>query len=112
MEKLAAPSARKRYSSGLSARHWQRVEPLLQARRRSKWPLLNVVNAGRHVLKNGCLWRDLPGDLPSWGTVYWYFAKWQDAGVLKELNAFLNAACRENAPKSPALVRHNRYTKR
>jgi transposase len=99
MEKLGAPPARKRYSSDLSARDWQRLEPLLPVRRRSKWPLLSVVNAVLYVLKNGCLWRDLPGDFPPWGTVYWYFANWQDAGVLDELNACLNVACRENAPK-------------
>ena len=99
MKKLGAPPARKRYSSDLSARDWQRLEPLLQVRRRSKWLLLSVVNAVLYVLKNGCLWRDLPGDFPPWGTVYWYFAKWQDAGVLDELNTCLNVACRENAPK-------------
>jgi transposase len=99
MEKVAAPSTRKRYSSDLSGRDWQRLEPFLPVRRRSKWPLLSIVNAVLYVLKNGCLWRDLPGDFPPWGTVYWSFAKWQDAGVLDELNACLNVACRENAPK-------------
>lgn len=61
--------------------------------------MLSIVNAVLYVLKNGCLWRDLPGDFPPWGTVYWYFANWQDAGVLDALNACLNMACRENAPK-------------
>ena len=98
MEKVIALTARKQYSSDLSARDWQRLA-LLQVRRRSKWLLLSVVNAVLYVLKNGCLWRDLPGDFPPWGTVYWYFAKWQDAGILDELNACLNVACRENAPK-------------
>ncbi|WP_191906305.1 transposase [Hymenobacter baengnokdamensis] len=56
--------ARKRYSSDLSTRDWQELEPLLVVRRRSKWPLVEVVNAILYVLKNGCMWRDLPGDLP------------------------------------------------
>lgn len=99
MEDIASLPARKRYSSDLSAGEWQRLEPLLRARRRSKWPLVEVVNAVLYVLKNGCLWRDLPGDFPPWGTVYWYFSKWQDEGVLDELNACLNVACRENTPK-------------
>jgi transposase len=60
-------SPRKRYSSDLSARDWQRLKPLLRVRRRSKWPLVEVVNAVLYVLKNGCLWRDLPGDFPPWG---------------------------------------------
>ena len=41
---------------------------------------------------------------PPWGTVYWYFGKWQDEGVLDELNACLNVACRENAPKKRSLL--------
>ncbi len=32
-------------------------------RRRSKWLLVEVVDSGLYVLKNGCLWRDLPGEL-------------------------------------------------
>jgi transposase len=53
-------------------------------RRRSKWPLVEVVHAVLYVLKNGCLWRELPGDFPPWGTLYWYFAKWQREGTLDE----------------------------
>ena len=41
----------------------------------------------------------------SWGTVYWYFSKWQDSGVLDEINACLVADCREHAQKMhPACV--------
>lgn len=70
MDSKALLPTRKRYSSDLSIREWQRVEPLLRVRRRSKWPLLELVNAVLYVLKNGCMWRDLPGDFPPWGTVY------------------------------------------
>ena len=103
MENIAQPPVRKRYSSDLSARDWPRLEPLLRVRRRSKWPLVEVVNAVLYGLKNGRVWRDLPGGFPPWGTVYWYFGKWQDEGVLDELNACLNVACRENAPKKQRL---------
>jgi transposase len=64
MEQAREKAARKRYSSDLSARDWQHLEPLLVVRRRGKWPLVDVVNAILYVLKNGCVWRDLPGDLP------------------------------------------------
>ena len=97
---------RKVYSSDLSAHDWQRLEPLLLAyvRRRSKWPLRELVNAILYVLKNGCLWRDVPGEFPPWGTVYWYFSKWQDNGALDAINACLVADCRENAQKKRSLV--------
>lgn len=106
MEATAPLSKRKIYSSDLSAYEWQRLEPLLltYVRRRSKWPLRELVNAILYVLKNGCLWRDVPGEFPPWGTVYWYFSKWQDSGVLDGINACLVADCRDNAQKKPSPV--------
>ena len=47
---------------------------------------MEVVNAIFYVLKNGCVWRDLPGQLPPWGTVYWYFAKWEADGTWQRVN--------------------------
>ncbi|AWM34635.1 hypothetical protein DDQ68_18750 [Hymenobacter nivis] len=40
--------------SDLGLADWQRTEPLITVRRRSKWPLLEVVNGILYVLKNGC----------------------------------------------------------
>ena len=54
-----------RYSSGLTARQWQRLAPLLVVRRTSKWTLQAVVNGIFYVLKNGCVWPDVPADLES-----------------------------------------------
>ncbi len=66
MEATAALARRKAYSSDLSAHDWQRLEPLMLAnvQRRSKWPLLELASAILYVLKNGCLWRDVPGESP------------------------------------------------
>lgn len=38
-------------------------------------PLAEIINAVLYVLKNGCAWRDLPGDFSPWSTVYWYLTK-------------------------------------
>ncbi len=102
MEDIALMPARKRYSSDLSAGEWQRMQPLLRVRRRSKWPLVEVVNAVLYVLKNGCLWRDLPGDFPPWGTAYWYFDKWETDGTWARVSACLTVDSREHAQKKPA----------
>ena len=102
MEQASEKAARKRYSSDLSARDWQQLEPLLVVRRRGKWPLMEVVNAILYVLKNGCVWRDLPGDLPPWGTVYWYFGKWEADGTWQRAGSCLNVSGRERAQKKPA----------
>ena len=93
---------RKRYSSDLCARDWARLEPLLVVKRRSKWPLVEVVNAVLYVLKNGCVWRDVPGDLPPWGTVYWYFDKWETDGTWARVSGCLTVESRGNAKKKPA----------
>ena len=99
MKQAEGKAARKRYSSDLSARDWPHLEPLLLVRRRGKWPLGEVVNAILYVLKNGCVRRDLPGDLPSWGTVYWYFAKWEADGTWQRVGTCLNVSSRERAEK-------------
>ena len=102
MEQASEKAARKRYSSDLLARDWQQLEPLLVVRRRGKWPLMEVVNAILYVLKNGCVWRDLPGDLPPWGTVYWYFGKWEADGTWQRASSCLDVSGRERAEKKPA----------
>ena len=48
---------------------------------RRKWDLKEVVNAVLYVTKNGCVWREVPGEFPPWQTVYYYYAKWVKEGV-------------------------------
>ena len=61
----------KRYSSDVTERQWAKRAPLLVVQRTSKWPLRAVVNGIFYVLKNGCVWRDVPADFPPWSTVYY-----------------------------------------
>lgn len=88
----------KKYTSDLQARDWALIEPLIVVRRRSKWPLLEVVNGILYVLKNGCGWRDLPGEFPCWNTVHYYVAKWGKDGTWENINACLLADYREKSP--------------
>ena len=83
---------RKLYSSDLCARDWQRLEPLL----------VEIVNAILYVLKNGCVWRDVPGDLLPWGTAYWYVDKWEVDGTWARVSACPTVSSREHAQKKPA----------
>ncbi len=62
----------KKYSSDLSAKSWQVIEKIIKINRKSKWDLQEIVNAIFYLTKNGCVWRDLPGEFPPWETVYWY----------------------------------------
>ncbi len=101
MGQASEKAVRKRYSSDLARRDWEYLAPLLVVRRQGKWPLAEVVNAILYVLKNGCVWRDLPGDFPPWGTAYWYFAKWQADGTWERVSTCLNVSSREAAQKKP-----------
>ncbi|MEJ7662881.1 MAG: transposase [Hymenobacter sp.] len=79
-------------------RIWLRIEPLITVRRRSKWPLEEVMNGILYVLKNGCGWRDLPGEFPCWNTVHYYFAKWGKDGTWENINSCLLVDYREKHP--------------
>lgn len=89
----------KKYSSDLPAVSWQVIKKIIQVRRRSKWELREIVNAVLYVTKNGCVWRDLPGDFPVWQTVYYYYAKWVRDGTWKNISDCLIVDYREKVGK-------------
>ncbi|MGA0557204.1 IS5 family transposase [Larkinella sp. VNQ87] len=64
------------YTSDLTASQWQGIEKLITVKRKSIWPLQQIVEAIFYLTKNGIIWRDLPERFPPWQTVYWYFRKW------------------------------------
>jgi len=76
---------RQAYPSDLTDEQWELLEPLVpplsaeaayhvHARR-------ELVNAILYVLRSGCPWRLLPHEFPAWGTVYYYFRRWQREGI-------------------------------
>ena len=83
----------KPYSSSLSDKEWEILEPLLPARshlgRPAKYSLRAIINGILYVLVEGVRWRSLPNDLPAWHSVYGYFRRWRDNGVLKALHQAL-----------------------
>jgi putative transposase len=95
---------RKRYSTDLSDAEWKLVAPLLpppkQTGRKREVNEREVLNAIFYLLHNGCIWRDLPKDLPPWQTVYKYFRRWQSLGVWQQLHAQLRQQVRQVAGKA------------
>jgi len=79
----------KQYSSDLSAKSWQVINKVIHVQRKSKWDLKAIVDAIFYLTKNGCMWRDLPGEFPPWQTVYWYDSKWVNDGTWENLNRLL-----------------------
>jgi len=71
---------RKVYPSDISREQFERIRGLLESAKHRTTPrkkdLYDVFCAILYLLKNGCTWRALPGDLPQWNIVRYYFDQW------------------------------------
>ena len=78
-------SARGLYSSNLTLEQWELLEPLIPNAKPGGRPrevnVRDILNAILYLLTQGCTWRNLPGDLPPWQTVYSYFRTWRTGGT-------------------------------
>src|SRR5450755_2803744 len=95
------------YDTDLTDAAWALVEPLLPAAKTGGRPRTTdtraVLNGIFYLLRSGCQWRLLPHEFPPWGTVYYYFRSWDNAGVWVHLQRALYeqtrvAAGRETCP--------------
>jgi transposase len=93
------------YPSDLTDAEWGRLEPLVPGPQPGGRPVRHarreLVNAILYVLRTGCQWRALPHDLPPWGTVWWYFRQWRDAGVWEAVNTALREQARVRSGREP-----------
>ena len=84
-----------RYQTDLTDAEWVVIEPHLPPAhgtgRPRSWPMREIVNGIFYVMRAGCPWRLLPSDLPPWGTIYRWFAKFRDDGLLEKINGFVPA---------------------
>lgn len=104
---------RKTYTSDLSDEQWALIEPLIPPQRtggdRRTTNMRDLIDAILYVLKNGCQWRDLPGDFdPDWHTVYAYFNQWSKDGTWQRIYDVLHrryrqASGREETPSAAIL---------
>jgi len=95
------------YSSSLTNKEWEILEPLLlqilptkKQTRPSNWTKREILNGILYQLKNGCNWQDLPKDLPPYSTVYWHSLQWRAAGVFEQLMSVLHGQVREQVKKN------------
>jgi putative transposase len=100
------PTACSRYSTDLKDTEWAVIEPLLPRESRRGRPRIyarrEILNAIFYLVRTGCQWRLLPGDLPPWGLVWHYFARWKKDGLWPRLNAALRDAVRQRVGKRKA----------
>src|SRR5215510_12903870 len=90
---------RKAYRTDLTAQQWLLLKPMLPPPaplgRKRKVDLREVLNAIFYLLHTGCQWRDLPHDFPAWQTVYGYFRRFSESGLLEQINQRLRERLRQ-----------------
>lgn len=95
--------SRRSYSTDLTESEWQILEPLLPAEksggRHRLYPIREIINALRYLLRTGCSWRLLPHDFPHWRAVYEYFKVWKDDGTWLKIHDYLHTELREQMPR-------------
>lgn len=83
-------STRKAYTTDLSDREWRIIEPLLpgpkRLGRKIEYGRREILNAIFYLNRNGCTWRDLPGDFPPYGIVSHYYHAWRQSGLWQVIN--------------------------
>ncbi len=88
-----------RYQTDLTDAKWAVIEPHLPPARGTdrlrSWPMREIVNGIFYVMRAGCPWRLLPGDLPPWGTIYRWFAAFRNDGRFERINHALVMSDRE-----------------
>lgn len=91
------------YSSDLTDEQWTLIAGIIDppsqslAGRQPTIPRRMIVNAILYVVREGCRWRSLPTQYPTWSTVYWYFRQWLYAGVFYTAYTVLHTAFRLRA---------------
>jgi transposase len=90
------------YSSSLSDKEWELIEPLLPRKKKTKpptWSNRQILDGVFYQLKNGCNWCDLPRDLPPYSTVFWHYKQWRADGILEQMMSTLHGEVRQQVKK-------------
>ncbi len=98
----------KAYTSNLTGEQFELIEPLIPPAKPGGRPrsveMFAVINAILYVVVQGCKWRDIPGDLPPWSTVYTYFRNWRKDGTWVAIHDRVRGWVRADSgrPESPS----------
>lgn len=81
--------SRKPYPSDVSDEEWALVAPYLTLMKEDApqrdYPLREIFNGLRWIVRTGAQWRMMPNDLPPWYTVYQQAQRWVKAGAFEAL---------------------------
>lgn len=97
--------SRKAYPTDVSDEEWQFVVPYLTLLREDAaqrmYPLRELFDAVRYMVKAGCPWRLLPNDLPPWTAVQQQAERWRKAGCFEAMVHDLRELLRVLAERNP-----------
>lgn len=97
--------SRTRYPTDLTDAQWKLIEPYVPKPRPGgrppKYTRREIVNAILYQTRNGCVWRALPHDLPTYRIVFHYFRLWQKDGTWDKLHDTLREKVRRSVGKKP-----------
>jgi transposase len=84
-------TTRKSYPSDFTDAEWEFLLPYLTLMRddapQRDYPLRELFNAIRYLVKTSCQWRFLPHDFPPWTAGYQQARRWIQAGVFEQTAA-------------------------
>jgi transposase len=93
------------YPSDVSDEEWAFVVPYLvlldESSGQRRYPLREVFNGMRYILKSGAPWRWMPNDFPPWEIVYQQTQRWIRAGVFVAMVEDLRVLLRICEGKEP-----------
>ena len=77
------------YPSDVGDAEWEFLAPFLtlmtEDAPQRKYPMRDLFNAIRYVVRGGIPWRMMPKDFPPWTAVYQQARRWQQAGVFEQI---------------------------
>ena len=93
------------YQTDVTDEEWAFVAPYLALCREDAaqrdYPLREVFNGLRYIVKTGNQWRLMPHDLPPWYVVYQQMRRWMDARCFEIMAEDLRKLLREYAGRKP-----------
>ena len=93
------------YPTDLNDTEWAQIAPYLPkpkaTGRPREIPWREIMNGMFYIVKNGCVWRALPHDLPAWQTVYYYFRLFQKSRLWENLNTIIRERVRVKEGREP-----------
>ena len=93
------------YPTDLNDTEWTQIVPYLPepkpTGRPREIPWREIMNGMFYMVKNGCVWRALPHDLPAWQTVYYYFRLFQKSLLWENLNTIIRERVRVKEGREP-----------